>query len=64
MKKVIMVYHDGKTEEIDVKLNAEMVSPTKWRLANLVLEIDVESGKTEIVKNRYGDRGIVQRHGF
>lgn len=60
MKRMILVYSDGRSEYVDIKPNAE-AGFHKMHMADMVVEVDVASGRTEVVKNRWGDRGTVER---
>lgn len=58
MKRVILVYHDGTCETLDVRPNAD-IRYEKVQRADMLVEIHLETGETFVIKNRWGDRGKV-----
>lgn len=64
--RLVATYPDGTSEVLDVELSGRqhprfhVHSYLNFHKAELVVSIHLKTGETEVLKNRYGDKGRVQ----
>jgi len=65
--RLMAMYPDGTSEVVDVELKGRqsarfhLFSYEKFHRAEMVVSVNLTTGETEVLKNRYGERGRVQR---
>jgi hypothetical protein len=65
--RLMAMYPDGTSEVADVELKGRqsaryyLFSNEKYHKAEMVVAINLVTGETEVIKNRYGDQGRVER---